>query len=289
MRRRLPPLALLSLTFACSGADEGSDDSGVAAATLGLPEGESTWSGTGEVGGVPFVVELTLTNTEGDLSGVVTVSDDPEEPVGIGTGSYEVTGTHAPESGLLALAPVRWIESPDFAIELIGATGRFDPDAGTLTGELRDWASASDNTAQGGPFSVAWVSGDGAASVIGTEGESLSDGPQTFVGTLQCTGPLRDVQGTLDHDGQGSVVGSMTVGDPGVDTPLGTFPFDGVHNPSTGGITLAPQPWDAPAPSALNFMVSGRYDPADGSWTGDQLTNTAACPAGTWSVTVTGS
>lgn len=269
------------------GADSGGADSGGTVASVGLPEGQSTWTGTGQVSGVTFLLDLTLDNDGGDLTASVTVADDPDAPVGIGSGTYTMEGTHAPESGVMALAPVAWTAEPDIAIEMVGATGSYDIDGGILSGTLRDWASGSDNSLSGGPFELTLVTGDGEPSAVGDRARALASS-QTFAGTMQCTGDPRDVEGVLEHDGQGGIIGSMTVGDPGLDSPLGTFSLEGAHNPTTGGITVAPGVWEAPAPDILTFMISGTWDPASGAWTGDQLTNTAACPLGTWSTTISG-
>lgn len=275
-----PLILAFLMASACTG-----EDPEVEGDTLGLPEGQSTWTGRGDVGEFSFLLDLTLDNEGGDLTGTVTVSDDPDAPAGIGSGTYTMEGTHAPESGVFALAPVAWTQEPAFEIEMVGATGTFDPDAGTLQGMLRDWAAASDNTLQGGPFSMDLTEGGEERSAIGARGAELAAGDQSFSGSMSCTGASRDVVGTLSYDGTGAVTGSMTIGDPGIDNPLGSFAFDGAHNPSTGTITLAPQPWEDPAPTTFTFMVSGVHD-ASGSWTGDLLTNVGACPPGTWAMTV---
>lgn len=101
-------------------------------------------------------------------------------------------------------------------------------------------------------------------------------GSQKFSGQLQCTGPERETAGELVYDGAGGLTGTLTVGDPGLDTPIGAFAITGVHNPSTGGITLVPG----------TFYSDGTYDPSTGSFNGDQWTNLAACPAGTWKTTI---
>ncbi len=238
------------------------DDTGSEpAASNGLPEGTTTWTGEGTAAGVVFPLEVELVNDGGDLTGTVTVSDPG---IGIGTGIYGIEGTHAPASGAFALAPTAWIQSPDIEIELLGATGTYDADAGTLTGQLRDYASSSDNTLQGGAFTLTLASGGGAPSPVGDGARALPDSV-TIAGQMRCTGDPRDVTGTLSHDGAGRVTGTLTLGNPGLDAPLGTFPVDGAHNPTTGAITLAPQPWSDPPPATLNFLVSGTWDPSDGA------------------------
>lgn len=284
-------LPTLGLSVGCGDKDAddsgGSDgvDSGATVTSVGLPEGRSTWNGTGEVSGITFLLDLTLDNDGGDLTASVVVADDPEAPAGIGSGTFTLEGTHAPQSGVFALAPVEWTEQPDLAIELVGATGSYDIDSGTLTGQLRDWATSSGNHLDGGPFTLTLVKGEGEPSSVGDQARALASS-QTYTGTMQCTGDPREVEGILEHDGQGGVTGTMTVGDPELDSPLGTFALDGAHNPTTGGITVAPLEWEEPAPSILTFMVSGSWNPETGAWTGDQLTNTAACPAGTWEATI---
>lgn len=285
-------LATCVSALACTGGKVDPADSGAETGepaieeSRGLPEGQSTWTGSGQVSGVPVQLSLALTNTDGDLSGTVTVSDDPSAPIGLGEGTFSITGAHDAGSGEVAVGPVAWVAQPAIEIELLGATGRFDLDAGTLSGQLRDWASASDNSLQGGPFSLTLDSGDGDPTPVGDAAQALPAGGATFAGSMQCTGAVREVSGELSVDADGVVTGSMTVGDTALDTPLGTFGFDGVANASTGALVILPLIWDDPAPSTLTFGIAGRYDAASGAWTGDQLTNTAACPAGTWQVTV---
>ena len=69
-------------------------------------------------------------------------------------------------------------------------------------------------------------------------------------------------------------------------TPLGTFDLTGVHNPSTGGITLVPGLWQEPAPAVFTFFIDGTFDPGSGAFEGDQRTNTGVCPSGTWHTTI---
>lgn len=103
---------------------------------------------------------------------------------------------------------------------------------------------------------------------------------------MQCTGPVRETEGELIYDGAGGLTGTLTVGDPGLDTPIGAFRITGVHNPGTGGITLVPGLWIDDQGMSLAFYIDGTYDPNTGSFNGDQWTNTAACPQGTWKTTI---
>ena len=282
---------MLGLTGACTdSADKAGEtgdtgDSG-SEATSGLPEGSSTWSGTMEVGGSTFLLDFTLENTGGEVEATATFTDDPDAPAGMGTGTYTLKGTHEPVSGLLALAPIAWVVEPELDLELLGATATYDPATGTLQGMIVDYATGESNTLLGGPMEATMTSGDGAPTVVGDLGAALSTGSHTFVGTIQCTSSVREVEGTLEYDGAGAVAGTMTIGDTGLDTPLGTFAYSGVHNPSTGGLTLAPGLWVDSEANTNTFFVNGSYDASSGAFTGDQLTNTAACPPDTWNVTV---
>ena len=289
--RLSPPsvVLLIPLVLACSGktADSASGagdtagagdggDGGGGAPTFGLPEGASTWAGEGQVSGVSFPIEVTLENSGGDLTGSVTLSD-PGGALGFGTGSYTIVGTHAPESGAFAVAPTGWTVEPDVAIELLGATGTHDPDAGTLTGQLRDYASGDLNTLEGEGFTLTRLSGDGAPTPVG-DGARALPATATLSGSMRCTGAERELSGSLTHDGEGRVTGSITLGDPGLDTPLGTF--GGQAPPLAARGRVAPQPWVEPDHSTKNFGVTGAWDPGTGAWGGDVWTDVAACPPG---------
>ena len=126
------------------------------------------------------------------------------------------------------------------------------------------------------------VSGEGEPSSVGDRARDLGQGDHPFTGTLQCTGPVRDVAGTLSLDGKGGLTGFIVTGDTSLDTPLGTFAVEGVYNPTTGGITLIPGLWEDPDHSIVSYMIDATYDPATGSFNGDQLTNVAVCPADLW-------
>lgn len=293
MARQTTTLALFAalLTTACADSADSADKAGEtgdtgAPAGRGLPEGSSTWTGAMEVGGFNFLLDLTLENTGGDLVAIATFADDPEAPAGMGTATYQLTGTHEPTSGMLALAPDDWVGEAREELELLGATATYDPDTQTLTGVIVDYASGSENNLLGGPMSASLVSGDGAPTAEGDRGKALSEGAHTFVGTLQCTSSVREVEGTLDFDGQAAIAGAMTIGDTSVSTPLGAFEFTAVHNPTTGGLTLVPGLWVDPDHSTVTFFIDGAYDPSTSLFNGDQRTNTNACPDDTWSVTI---
>jgi hypothetical protein len=282
-------------TGSSSNDDSGSDESetqtpetgtetGDEQPTRGLPEGVSTWSGELEVGGIPFLAQATITNTGGDLEATLTFMDHPDQPAGFGEAEYSLTGTHEPGSGLVALAPGDWIMPPPVDVELVGFSGSYDPDTQILSGMIIDYASESDNSLQGGPAALSLVDGPGEPTTIGDGAASLADGNQTFTGEFQCTGPVRQVEGELTYDGQGGLTGNVVIGDPDLATPLGSFAVSGVHNPSTGGITLAPGLWSDPVPAILTFFVEGTYDPQTGAFDGDQRTNVAVCPPGQWHV-----
>lgn len=283
---------MLALLAACTGSPDAKDAAGEtggdtqAADGKGLPEGTSTWTGTMEVGGFPFLLAFTLENTGGDLVAEATFEDDPDAPAGIGSATYQLTGTHDPTNGLLALAPDRWVGEPRDDLELLGATATYDPDTRTLTGRIVDYASGDDNSLAGGPLTATLASGDGEPTRIGDLGRALEVGSRTFSGTMRCTSAEREVEGAFEYDGAGGLVGSMTIGDPGLDTPLGKFEFTGVHNPTTGGITLVPDLWIRPTHTLVTFFVDGLHDPGSGAFTGDQRTNTDACPDDTWSVVI---
>lgn len=268
-------------------SDTNETETGDEEPSRGLPEGMSTWSGQLEVNGLLFAAEASITNTGGDLQVALTIMDHPDQPLGFGEAEFSLTGSHEPGSGLVALAPDNWIVEPPMPIELLGFDGSYDPDAQTLSGMVVDYATGIDNTLTGGPATLALVDGPGEPTVVGDQAASLANGSQTFTGQLQCTGPVREVEGELVYDGQGGVSGSLTLGDPGLDTPLGTFAIDGVHNPSTGGITLVPGLWEPNTThSVLTFFIDGTYDPDTGEFDGDQRTNTAVCPPDQWQTSI---
>lgn len=289
MGRRTWMLALWA-TAACSdGAktDDTADETGdPASAGRGLPEGSSTWEGTIEVGGLSFPLVLELENTGGDLEGTATYSDNPDTPLGFGSISQYVTGTHEPTGGLVALAPLDFVEPPSLELELLGATAAYDPETDMLVGMAVDWASGDENALVGGPLSVTRTSGDGEPTVTGDLGAALSEGSHTFTGTTQCTSDVREAEGTLEYDGQGGLSGTITLGDYTLDTPVGTFAITGVHNPSNGRTTLVPGLWLETDDSKLTNFVDGVYDAGSGAFTGDMRTNVNACPPATWSVIV---
>lgn len=261
-------------------------DTGGEQATMGLPEGVSTWTGQGEISGLTFLFDLTITNNGGDLTATTKLKDDPKLPVGLGSPEFALSGTHEPTAGRVALAPNDWIVLPDMDIELIGLEGFYDPEANTLTGMLVDFAKGNENFLLGGALTLTLVDGPGEATSRGDEARSLAVGSQKFSGQLQCSGPVRETEGELVYDGAGGLTGTLTVGDPGLDTPIGAFAITGVHNPSTGGITLVPGLWIDDQGTVLTFYIDGTFDPMTGSFNGDQRTNIAACPTGTWKTSI---
>ena len=259
-------------------------ETGGAPATMGLPEGVSKWTGQGEIDSLTFGFEVTITNSGGDLTATAKLKDDPG--VGIGNPEFALSGTHEPSAGRVALAPNDWIVLPDLDIELIGLEGVYDPEAKALSGMLVDFAKGSEYCLLGGPVTLTLVDGPGEATIRGDESRSLVVGSQKFSGQFQCTGPVRETAGELVYDGAGGLTGTLAVGDPGLDTPIGTFTITGVHNPSTGGITLVPGLWIDDQGTLLAFYIDGTFDPMTGSFTGDQWTNTAVCPKGLWKTTI---
>lgn len=268
-----------------SGTGTGTDtDTGGEPATKGLPDGMSTWTGQGEINGLTFGFDVTISNNGGDLTATAKITGDPG--LGLGSPEFALSGTHEPSAGRVALAPNDWITPPDIQIELIGLEGVYDPAAETLSGMLVDFAKGNENYLQGGPLTLTLVDGPGEATIRGDESRSLVVGSNKFSGQFQCTGPVRETEGELVYDGAGGLTGTLTVGDPGLDTPIGAFAITGVHNPSTGGITLVPGLWIDDQGTVLAFYIDGTYDPGTGSFNGDQWTNLAACPLGTWKTTI---
>jgi len=245
--------------------------------TRGLPEGVSTWMGQGEINGAPFEFDVKITNSGGDLTATAKIKDEL-----LGDPEFALSGTHEPTGGRVALAPNDWITSPNLDIQLIGLEGVHDPETKTVTGMLVDFADGVKNTLLGGPVTLTLIDGPGPATVPGDESKSLVVGSQKFSGQLQCSGPVRETVGELIYDGAGGLTGTLTVGDPDIDPSLGAFAITGVHNPSTGGITLVPGLWVDGGGAPRAFYVDGTYDPSTGSFNGDQWTHTAACPLGTW-------
>lgn len=270
-----------------TGSETGSETGAVTGgeqALKGLPEGVSTWTGQGMINGLTFGYDVTITNNGGDLTATAKITDDAG--LGLGSPEFALSGTHEPTAGRVALAPNDWITLPDMDIELIGLEGVYDPEAKTLSGMFVDFAKGNENVLLGGPFTLTLVDGPGAATIRGDESRSLVAGSQKFSGQTQCTGPVRETEVELIYDGAGGLTGTLTVGDPGLDTPIGAFAITGVHNPSTGGITLVPGLWIDDQGTSLAFYIDGTYDPMTGAFNGDQWTNTAACPTGTWKTTL---
>lgn len=79
-----------------------------------------------QVGGFSFLLSFLLSfeleNTGGDLVAVATFEDDPEASAGMGMATYQLTGTHDPVSGRIALAPDQWVGAGRTDLELLGAT-----------------------------------------------------------------------------------------------------------------------------------------------------------------------
>lgn len=275
---RLPVLALALAAMGCPSTSEDPQPD-----PTGLPQGESTWSGTVEINGNEFLLSMTLTNDGGLLDAEVTF-DETGNTAGFGSGTMSAQGTHEPGSGRLALSPIGWLEEPNVTPEMPGVTATYDHATGTITGTAVDYTTPEDNVLRGGALVLTMDSGDGDPLGVGDEARSLAEGANAFAGSFQCTGPVRETEGTLDYDGEGLVTGELTVGDPDLATPLGTFDVTGVHDPTSGGITLAPGVWTSGNHTTLTFFVSGTYDPGTGTYEGDQGTNTGVCPPGQWSV-----
>jgi hypothetical protein len=273
-------LPLVGVPAACGG-----DDDVAAAASPGLPEGTSTWGGRFEGGTFGYLAELTLVNTGGDLTATVVFDDDPAASAGLGRAVYTLTGTHEPRSGIVVLAPQDWTEAPAGSVELLGFEATYDPVSGTLTGIIVDYASGGNNSQVDGTGVFTLLASDGAPTTRGDAARGLDAGAHTFFGNLQCTGPSRILRGTLDYDGAGAIAGTVTIGGPAIEQPIGTFAFVGVHNPDTGAITLSPRLWlEASGTEPLTFFVDGAFDVGTGRFDGALRTNTNACPSGVWGV-----
>lgn len=253
--------------------------------TNGLPEGTSTWSGTGEASGITFLLDVEMVNDGGDLSGTVTVTESPEFPVGIGTGIYSISGTHEPVSGSVAIAPDSWIQETSIETELLGFIGAYNPETNELSGSLADYATGDDNAVRGGPATLAWTAGEGEPTEVGDEAQALAaDETLAFSGTFTCTTSEREVIAELDYDGIGGVSGTVRFGNLGLDADPHAFAVSGVHNPSTGGLTLVPGTYSQPGEeSFLTFFLDGTFDAASGSFVADGRTNQGPCPtADSW-------
>ena len=274
---------MTALLTACTGTktDTGTiNDTGddtLPAAENGLPTGSSEWEGTLVVSGFEFPATASIDNQGGDLSGTVTFSDNPDTPLGFGKGVYSVTGTHDPVSGRVAIAPEDWITPPKVALELLGLSGTYDPDSGTITGMVADYASGSDNSLNGGAATMV-VTGDGEPLGAGDSALALPAEERAFSGTMQCTGPEREVEGLIRYDGVGDVEGTITFGDPTLDDLHETFEFTGVHNPSTGGVTIVPGLFVAPERTFVSFFVEATFDPDADTLDGGMRQNVGTCP-----------
>ena len=273
----------LSLIFACTTETENDSDTQAAlAAENGLPEGESTWEGTFKAYGYGIPTTLLLENSGGDLSAEITFTDDPDQPLGIGTGVYSMTGTHEPGSGLIALAPEDWIQVPETYVELIGFAGVYDPSTNTMTGMAVDYASGADNSLTGGPSSLTWVSGDGAPTDFGDGELALPVDTRPYSGTYQCIGEERELAGELSYDGEGALSGTVSFGDLSLAESTNTFEVTGVHNPSTGGITLIPGLYTETDRTYAAFFVETAYEPAEDRMIGEGRVNVESCPSERW-------
>lgn len=288
--RRLSRGVLVAVALAlsaCGVIDAGpqpAEDAGVGVAPPGLPEGESTWRGSFMVNGLSIATELVLTNAGGDLTGQMTVSDDPEAPIGLGRGEYSVSGTYEPTSQRIAIAPNAWSVEPSVMIELLGFLGAYEPERGAMAGTVADYASGDDNTLAGGPGQLLFVSGDGAPTAAGAGANSLPVGSRSFTGRYQCGGPEREVTGDLTFDGGGAVSGTVTYGLPTLADGSNTFVFTGVHNPTTGRVTLVPGLYTSSVTSLVAMFVEASYDPTDDAIRGGGRTNVGPCAVQAWDV-----
>lgn len=268
-----PLLALL----ACS--DRSGVDSWLDSASDSEPpatpfDAESTWTGT-----VTYTssmdVELGLIDDGGDLLGQVTIS------TGDGDRYFYVTGTYDPGSGQLALAPHEW-NGPSGYINLMGFNGRFDPETNTLRGAVTDSSTPNDGGLDGGPFELSLSSGAWTPTAAGAGAQALDAGSSSFSGTIYCSSEERLARGELEYDGAGGVTGQITFTDSDFSDNHGTFAVSGVHNPTTGGITLAPGLYVERGTSGqdfLNFWLDGRFDAGQRRFVGDVRNNVGGCAA----------
>lgn len=282
-------LLLLPLLWACTdktaaetdtASDDTADTAEAVVAENGMPEGVSTWEGTMEVSGLSFQLSVEITNTGGDLTAVAHFEE--EETEYFGPGSYTLTGTHSPHSGLFALAPDEWLEVPPYQTpELLGLFGTYDPETNILNGTAADYASGENNSLGGGEAALVLVSGDGAPTPSGS-GELALPETTLFSGTHQCTGPVRELEGEIVYDGSGGLSGSITFGDPDFSDGSATFEFTGVHNPDNGRITLVPGLYTDTTPAYLSFFVEALHEPAAGTLNGEGRTGSGPCAAEGW-------
>ena len=267
---------------ACTSDKSGDSGPGAAAETNGLPEGDSTWEGTIEVSGIVFPFSLELTNSGGDLSGAALFEDHPDTPLGFGSGRYTLTGTHEPGSGLVAMAPGEWLDEPDIELELLGFSGVYDADTDAMTGMAADYASGSDNALVGGPASLTRTGGSGAPTAVGARAAALPTDTRSFSGTYTCTSSEREVAGELTYDGAGALTGTVSFGDLSLAESTNTFAVTGVHNPSTGGVTLIPGLYSETDRTFATFFVEATYDPAADAFAGGGRVNVGPCPTEAW-------
>lgn len=278
-------LSLVSCTDKVLTDDSANDDSSpdIGHAEKGLPVGVSTWSGQGSVTGVSFIFSLELENDGGDLAGTLTVQDDPSAPIGFGTGVYSVSGTHEPGSGLVAFAPEEWITTANLEANLVGFSGRYDPETDALIGTIADYATDANNYTTGGPATLTRESGDGEPLDFGAMEKALPTGTRPYSGTQQCTGGQRELEGEVTYDGAGALSGTISFGDLTLAEGTHTFTFTGVHNPSTGGMTLVPGLYiETTDHSIKTFFVEATYDPATDRFDGEGRINIGSCPEDYW-------
>ena len=243
----------------------------------------NSWTGTGSYQGTSFDVSLELGNDRGDLTGVVTLTDNPDSELGFGSGVYAVTGTHDPQSGRIALAPEEWLEVPDVELDLLGFSGTYDMTAGTIVGTVADFATVGRNELGGGPVTLNRTGGDTTVLEAAGMDKALPTETRSFSGTQQCTSDVREMAGELTFDGNGSVSGEISYGDVTLAEGTYTFTFTGVHNTETGGITLVPGVYTADeGHDYRTFFVEATYDPAGDRFDGEGRINIGSCPDDYW-------
>ncbi|MGB1275334.1 MAG: hypothetical protein ACPG77_06240, partial [Nannocystaceae bacterium] len=97
-----------------------------------------------------------------------------------------------------------------------------------------------------------------------------------------CSTKTRPVEGSLTYN-DGMVSGTLSFAEEDIaDGPI-TFEVTGVHNPTTGGLTLSPGLWtqtDDVTPAYNTFWWDGVYNANDRILIGDSRNNAPGCIPG---------
>lgn len=224
-----------------------------------FPAGTSEWTGTAELLGEDMPTSLEVTRTGSILEGTVSLEFSGSDI------SFTLLGTVDLVSGQMAMIPVEWVGA-DPGLELVGFTGVYDPDAGTLTGLVRDTTSWDNPDLAGGPITLSTTAAAEEVELAPISAEPfITEEGRSYAGTFQCTSAERPVYGSLARGSDGQLWGSLSF-DEADGTYVGTFPVVGVEDAASGNMTLVPEPWtddEAESTNYANFYVHGALSGSD--------------------------